>query len=676
MRQWLIAIAATFALALLMTFPGFLPGRVFLPIDHPRDLGAWKPDPQARYEISNKIVSDPIYEYLAWDREVRRLLEAGEMPWRNGWAGDGAHLFANPETALLFPFTWPRLVFGDRGWALMALLKLWAGALGMWWLSGLLAPQSRQLFRILAGAIYATSGYMTVWLLFPHTNVYSVLPWLAGCALLFLRKPDRNRAMAVIVTAFLATAGGHPETLFHGVIALAVFFAITHRHEPRRLFAAAGLAAAGFAIVAIQLVPFVVALSKSDIVKTRGAAESHHVRVFAAAAQVLPGFLGSPLRGELDLSGIAQPAAENFNERSGGYAGAIAVLILALAWRGLSRELRVGVLVGIAALIISWRLPGIDHVVRVIPPFSLAANERFGLAFIFFASAALPAAITGVGQRKRTGIAVAVLAAILAIGALAPVVPAGRNILIPAARKGIAVMQQRQFLKKPPAYYEERMQGYLAGVRSVAVRRVALPAILICAAGVALTLRRQRDVILAIAAAAETIIFAWGYSPAVPAHQGAPIPPVIAGIRALDPAAESLIAASTSVYDANLGTIHNVRDIRSYDVLQTHERIEHLSFLGFNRDSRAFPPELSADAVRRFAGEGIRFFLSRSAPPGTRLVAGGPPPAVGAYELPNAQRIARPANDPPDGLTLGILLTFAGIGAALALVMYLPYHEF
>ena len=331
--QWGVAAGVTFALALLLTFPGFLPGRVLLPLDHPRDLGAWKADPKSRFEISNKIVSDPIYEYLAWDIEIRRLLAAGEMPWRNQWAGDGAHLYANPETALLFPFTWPRILIGERGWVFMAFLKLWAGGLGMWWFARLLGSEWR--FALAGSAVYAASGYMTMWLLFPHTNVYATLPWLAGCAVMFLREPSRRWAAAVIATATLATAGGHPETLFHGVIGIALFLLLTENR--RRLAVVAVLAFVGFAMIAVQLVPFAVALSKSDIVRTRSAAETHHPRLWAAIAQVLPGYLGSPLRGEIDLSGIAQPESENFNERNAGYAGAITLLVIALAWRRLSR---------------------------------------------------------------------------------------------------------------------------------------------------------------------------------------------------------------------------------------------------------------------------------------------------------------------------------------------------
>src|SRR5438105_15027077 len=89
------------AAAALFTARGFLPHRVMLPLDLPRDADAWKSDPNARVSVSNRLLSDPIFEYLAWDREIRRLIASGEFPWRNRFAGDGAQLFANPETALI-----------------------------------------------------------------------------------------------------------------------------------------------------------------------------------------------------------------------------------------------------------------------------------------------------------------------------------------------------------------------------------------------------------------------------------------------------------------------------------------------------------------------------------------------------------------------------------------------
>lgn len=657
--QWGVAAGVTFALALFLTFPGFLPGRVLLPLDHPRDLGAWKADPTSRFEISNKIVSDPIYEYLAWDMEIRRLLAAGEMPWRNQWAGDGAHLYANPETALLFPFTWPRILLGERGWVFMALLKLWAGGLGMWWFARLLGSEWR--LALVGSAVYAASGYMTMWLLFPHTNVYATLPWLAGCAVMFLREPSRRWAAGVIGTAALATAGGHPETLFHGVIGIALFLLLTENR--RRLGVVALLAFVGFAMIAVQLVPFAVALSKSDIVRTRSASETHHPRAWAAVAQVLPGFLGSPLRGEIDLSGIAQPESENFNERNAGYAGAITLLIIALAWRRLSRAVRTGVIIGIASLILGWKLPLIDDVLRMLPLFNVAANERFPLVFVFFASAAVPSALMFIAAdrpRMRLGITIAAVFIALALAATTPALPAGREILMRAARSGVTRLQAGEFLRKPPSYYEERLEHYLGGLRVVAVRRVAVPLLLIGIAGIALASSRRRGAVIGATIAAEMIVFAWGYAPAVHVDDAAKVPPAIETIRRLDPTNEYLIAAGVGVYDANLGTIHRVRDIRSYDVLQEHPRIERLVSMGFDRNSRAFREPLTDAGSKALAGEGVRFFLSADGPGGS------------VRELRGARPAPRPVNAPPAGLFTGIVVSLIALAAAAALVALVP----
>jgi hypothetical protein len=170
------------------------------------------------------------------------------------------------------------------------------------------------------------------------------------------------------------------------------------------------------------------------------------------------------------------------------------------------------------------------------------------------------------------------------------------------------------------------------------------------------------------------VVFAWGYAPAVHIDDGARMPASIQAIRRLDPTNESLVAASVSVYDANLGTIHRVRDIRSYDVLQEHGRIEAMVSMGFDRNSRAFPAMLTAEATTALAGEGVRFFLSRYPPPSAQLVAGLPSPAVGVYELPGAIPVPVPANLPPVGLLVGLLISVAALAVALALVLLVPHR--
>src|SRR5438552_171965 len=148
------------AVAALFTAEGFLPNRVMVPLDLPRDLGAWKADPNQRVVVSNKLLSDPILDFRPQDIAIRRALARGEFPWRNVLAGSGSHVFANPESALLFPLTWIRIALHDRGWTPWLFLKLWLAGLGMWWFARVLTGCSARA-ALLAGFVYATCGYMT-----------------------------------------------------------------------------------------------------------------------------------------------------------------------------------------------------------------------------------------------------------------------------------------------------------------------------------------------------------------------------------------------------------------------------------------------------------------------------------------------------------------------------------
>jgi len=522
MREWRIAALVFAVAAVLFTAKGFLPGRVFLPVDLPLDYGAWKHDPSVRVPVSNKLLSDSVLEFRPWDHEVRRLVAAGQFPWRNVWAGDGQHLFANPEASLLFPLTWLRIAMGDRGWALNAFLKLFLAGLGMWWLARA-ATQCDWRSALVAGFVYMTCGYMTVWLLSPHTNVYAMLPWLAASAL-------TRRPLATFAFAALATAGGHPETLFYGVVAIAIY-----------LWSARWLAWAflGFALCAVQLVPFAIAASHSELLAQR-LQTAAHTRWFAIPATLLPGYLGSPLAGEIDLSALG---AENFNERAGGYAGLCALIVVAAAWRHVPRR---ALLIALAALVLSWHLP----VLRLIAKLP-GATERLGLVFCFFISMCVASAISHI----RLRLSLIVLGAGLAVIGVVLALPVAKPLLEHAARQGIAMLQHRGYLHLPS--YEARLAGYLAGFAAVALRRIAVPGLCLALLGIG----RRGWAVAAIAI--EMIVFAYGYNPAA-----RPAPDI-----ALPHDNRYLITSEFEIFPPNLATLQQVRDARSYDVLRPVERM-------------------------------------------------------------------------------------------------------
>ncbi len=376
-------VVLVFALAALgYTAIGFLPGRVLLPLDHLSDTGAWKPDPTVRLPVANRLLSDAVVQFHAWDEAMRRALGARELPWCNPYADEGAPLFANPQAALLSPLTWPRLVFGVRGWALAVFLKLLLVGLGVFWLTREMGGCGRA--ALVSGLVALASGFSIVWGLYPNTNVFALLPFLAAALLRLTRDVSPQNVFAAISFAALATAGGHPETLTFGVLGIGAFLVwelLASRSDKAKGFplravgwcvAAAG---AGFFLLAVQLVPFFLLLARSRILELRSQYGRGSFRGLAALGQILPGFLGSPLADEIDLTAAAS-GGENFNTRSAGFIGFVTLLLLLLAARRLASTFRRGLMIGAVALSFALRLPPLELVLRKIPLLSLAARRK------------------------------------------------------------------------------------------------------------------------------------------------------------------------------------------------------------------------------------------------------------------------------------------------------------
>lgn len=668
------ALLLFFAVALLYTAPGMLPGRTFLPLDIPFDTGAWKPDPTQRVRVSNSLLTDVVVQFVPWDREILRMVARGEMPWVNRWAGDGSPLFANPQTVLFSPFTWPRLLFGLDGWALMALLKLLAAALCAYWLARELDVPPAQ--AMLSGIVYATAGYTVVWLLYPITHVFTLIAGLGAAALRLMKHPSIHNAALVILFAALCSAGGHPETLFIGVAGIWLFLA--WEAERRRDFGLSALvpssvgALLGFLLLAFQILPFLTILGEGYAEVLRPSMP-HPFRLWGAASQVLPGILGTPLRGELDLSAL--PMAENFNMRAGGYIGAIVLLAIVLAFRELPSALKRGLVIGGVALVLSWYPPGVWAVARHIPVLRLLTFEYFVALFVLFgALAAGPAiAIVATRRRRKIGAALVLAGALMLIGGLLPLIPAARTALTSIARSGIAELRTRGHLQLPMDVYEQRLTYYLEAAGLTTARRVALPGACWLLAGLALALPlRRRELLLATAAACELFVFGVGFNPAVRMTDVPAEPEVVTAIRRLDPERRHLLAEHFEIFPANLATLYEMRDAIAYDAISTKQRVAELLPGGYDPLLHTFNPILSPEQVQYLARIGVRFVLSRGDVAGARRVGGPPAPAVGVYEIEHAAPVPMPPNRPPSGLTAGIVISLlALLASAVWLRLYL-----
>ena len=636
MRRLVLLFAAV---ALLYTGAGFLPGRTFAPLDLPLDAGAWKHDPAQRVRVSNSLFSDVINQFIPWEREMRRLLGRGEFPWINRYAGEGGMLYADPGTGLLSPFTWPRLLFDLDGWAIAAFLKILAAALCAFWLARELDVPREQ--AAVSALIFATCGYTIVWLLWPHSSIFVLLPGFAAAAIRLVKEPRTRNAAYVIAFAALCTAGGHPETLFVGMVGIWIFLIWEAERQPglglMALIPSAAGAVLGFFLLFVQLVPFFLVLTESHAAAHRPGI-AHPFRGWAAVSQVLPGVLGTPLRGELDLTAFAH--GESLNHRAGAYVGALVLLALLASFRSLTPTLRRGLIIGTVALVLSWYPPGIWSVFRHVPLLRVLALEYGAVLFAMFGSiAAGPAvAVLASRPRRKIGLAVLVVGLLMMIAAAIP-----RSTLTSAARSGIATLKGRGHLQQPAEVYEQRLGYYLDAGRLTAVRRVALPGLCFLLGGIALLRGRKRW--FAAAAVAELIAFGYGYNPAVAMTD---VPAAPAFVAQLPP--ESLIAASAEFFPANLGTLYGVRDVVAYDALNRRVRIEQLVAAGYDPAAHSFGTAFTAPQKQVLASLGVRFIVSRA----------------GVEEIPGAIPIAPPANVPPRGIIPGAVISVLALLASLA----------
>jgi hypothetical protein len=261
---------------------------------------------------------------------------------------------------------------------------------------------------------------------------------------------------------------------------------------------------------------------------------------------------------------------------------------------------------------------------------------------------------------------------LIAVGCLAamagvlPAIPAARPSVEAAGRWGIERLRDRGVLTRSPEIYEARFEKYLSRGQVTVLRRLALPGFVWILAGVAL-LRRRRE-LLAAAVAGELLAFGIGYIPAIRSDRIPEPPLAVRDVLALDPLRRWMVAASADVYPPNLGTLHGIRDFRSFDLLESSKSIEMLRWYGYDRSSLGFAAPLPRYQALGLAKQGVRFLFSRVPAEGCPLVGGDEPPAVGVYELPGYLSRPIPANEPPTGVRIGAAVSVAAALGSILLV--------
>jgi hypothetical protein len=622
------------------------------------------------------LASDPLTLFVPWDVQARRLLSRGEIPWNNEFAGRGAALFANPQTALLSPFTWPRLAQGERGWALSILARLVVGGLGASLFARELGAGPGP--ARLSGLVFLASGYSITYGMHHIANVFALLPWFAMACLRLLKLVTARNVVAVWITALLATVGGHPETLAFGVLgafALVLLELRARRLALGRSYWIAGAAAVGLGTAAVQLGPFFTVLSEAESWHIRASAPMRGFQAAGPAALLVPGLFGSPLGSEVNLTSLAASltGGDSYSLSATAFVGAVGLLALGLAFTTLAAPMRRGLIVALGALLLFWRVPPLEALHRAVPGLAVMGSGYAVAAFVLFAAPAVGQALWNLSDmppRPRAGTAVVVLGVLLAAAGLAPSLAATREVAQARAKGVVERLASRDVLVRGgPEGYLARFDSYYERFAWTVFRRASVPGAFWVLAGCSLLVSRRRRELLVTAAVGELLAHSLGWFPAVRETEIPGEPPAIRDVKALDPERRWLILAADNVYPPLLSTLHEVRDVRQYDQLADRDWTARLMAAGVDDYRASYGKTLSPSQASQLAGLGVRYYLASLEPPCCARVGGAPPPGVGVYEIPDAVPQRRPANEPPRGLVAGAFVSLISLLALSSLVM-------
>lgn len=286
---WVVAGWVAFVVLTLGT--SLLGRNVFASTDLLAQYAPW--DPGTPYTIQNLLNRDVVDVFLPTWSQIADRLAAGDIPRWSSLSGSGVPLLSSPSYPSAVPTVWPYFVLPL--WyapVIVKVLQLVAATAGMWlllrrWGTGRPAA-------LLAGLVYASSGFFVSWANFPQASVAAFIPlllWSVERFVAMLRHVRIQRWSGVGTVAFLS--GGAPVALVVACLLFAGFPAVTgwalyaaggytlvrvlapgltpgRRRQDLAARAVALLGTAfwvgvGVALTAVQLLPFAVQLARTDL---------------------------------------------------------------------------------------------------------------------------------------------------------------------------------------------------------------------------------------------------------------------------------------------------------------------------------------------------------------------------------------------------------------------------
>jgi hypothetical protein len=416
-----LAAAVVYALlSLVFVGQGLLPGRTLSSADYLWSVVPWQSSRPADVHPlgSNVELADAVVVFHPYFEFAKAAFP--EVPLWNPHIMAGRPFLANAQSALFSPFTFPAYVLPlSTALGVIALLKLWVAALGTFVFAR--AMGLRFGGALLAGIVFAFGTFFVVWLPWPLTNIFPLIPWLLLAVELLVRRPGPLPAAALAALVGLQFFGGHPETSFHVFFVLALFFAFRLVQRTRREGGGArallrptlvfGLSlAVGTAVAAVMLLPLLELFFHSgDYLRREDQTPSSMSREFIGAL-FLGDYWGRP----------TQTSLAPFLSSRGLYAGAVTLMLAVAALVLRPTATRVGFAVfGCLVLAVVFGVQPLFGLVTALPGFAAAHNARtvifFLLVLAMLAGWGLDDLTRRTGDERRRRLALAAAGAIFCV---------------------------------------------------------------------------------------------------------------------------------------------------------------------------------------------------------------------------------------------------------------------
>ena len=373
------SLVGLLSLATLYFLANILAGNVVAPTD----ILELSPLTSTDGKIQRQSVAyDVVYEFIPWQTRAHHLFTNATFPLWNAYQGLGAPLFANFQSALLNPINWLYVATGNPLFGFFSYwLKLIIASAGMFFLARYLGITIAT--SCLGAIAFTYSGAVIGWLTWPNSSVFVLIPCATLFCLSILSDKPGPWFLLFATTIALSILGGHPGSLIQVAFFLSVItltFIILNRASRRsstrpllKLFASGCL---GAGVSAIQWIPTVEYILKSTAID-RVLSRSSHLQPEYLAINFFPDLIGN-----YHLVNMWFAQSKEVPEISMGYVGVTMVLFALVAVlhyphsHSRPNNKTIFFVAGLVAIILTYQIPGLSHVVDNIPILSSSGYHR------------------------------------------------------------------------------------------------------------------------------------------------------------------------------------------------------------------------------------------------------------------------------------------------------------